>query len=51
MLHPTDLMHTIATDRQRAAQQRAEAWRDQRRRRLDAPFRARRSGVPRVAFG
>jgi hypothetical protein len=51
MQYPTDLLHTISTDRQRAARGRAEAWREQRRRRLDDPFRARRSGIPRVAFG
>jgi hypothetical protein len=51
MLHPTDLIHTIITERQRAARQRAEHWRELRSRRLDGPVRARRLGIPRVALG
>jgi hypothetical protein len=51
MLHPTDLMHSIATDRQRAAQERAAARHARGRRRLGGPLRVRRSGVPRVALG
>jgi hypothetical protein len=51
MLHPTDLIDTIAAERQRAARQRAEGWRELRRRRLDGPVRPRRLGIPRVALG
>jgi hypothetical protein len=51
MLYPADLVHTISTDRQRTARQRAEEWRRRRHLDLDAPFRARRAGIPRVALG
>jgi hypothetical protein len=51
MLYPTDLLHTVANDRQRAARQRAAAWRAQRRPSAAVPSRVRRSELPRVALG
>jgi hypothetical protein len=50
MMYPTDLLHTLATERQRSARERAEERRRRRDALLEAPF-AGRYGLPRLALG